>query len=158
MSLTRDDMMAGLERAGSLVEHRVRPGGTFDGWDGRDVLCHLGAYARLVGAILLGEAERRRPSTSELYGRELSNEELAIVGLDDVNEAVRREYEGLSYDQALAFWRAMHDHVVTQAARLTDDQLAAPGPVYPPNWSREHLSEVVTALIRHYEGHMGAER
>src|SRR4030088_2298890 len=105
MSLTRDEVMAGLERAGRLVEGGVRPGGTFDGWSGRDVLCHLGAYARLAGAILQAEAESRQPSTSELYGRELSNEELAIVGLDHVNEAIRREYEGLSYDQALAFWR-----------------------------------------------------
>jgi hypothetical protein len=158
MSLTRDDVIAGLVQAGQLVEHRLRPDGMFDGWGGRDVLCHLGAYARLVGAVLQGEAERRRPSMTELYGRELSNEELATVGLDAVNEAIRREHEGLSYDQAVALWRAKHDHVFTQAARLTDDPLAAPGPVYPPNWSRQHLADVVTALIRHYEGHMGAER
>ena len=80
--------MAGLDRAGRLVEGGVRPGGMFDGWSGRDVLCHLGAYARLAGAILQAEAESRQPSTSELYGRELSNEELAIVGLDHVKRRV----------------------------------------------------------------------
>jgi hypothetical protein len=157
MSLTRDEVMAGLEQARRLVEHRVRPGGRFDGWDGRDVLCHLASYTRIVGGVFLGQAEGRLPTMTELYGRELSDQELAIVGLDEINEAVRREYEGLSYGQALAFWRTMHERALAQVARLTDEQLAAAGPSYPPNWWREHLSEVVTALIRHYEGHMGVE-
>ena len=156
VTLTREEALAGLERAGQLVEQRVTPGGTFEGWDGRDVLCHLGAYARLVGAVLRGEAEGRRATSAELYGRELTGEELAIVGLDAVNEALRREYAALAYGEALAFWRAMHEQVVAQAARLTDDQLAAPGPSYPMNWSRPHLADVVTALITHYEGHMEA--
>jgi Mycothiol maleylpyruvate isomerase N-terminal domain len=156
--MTQYDVMAGLERAGRLVENRVSPSGTFGGWAGRDVLCHLASYTRIVGAVFLGQAEGRLPTMTELYGRELSDQELAIVGLDEINEAVRREYEALSYEEALAFWRTMHERAIAQAARLTDEQLAAPGPSYPPNWWHEHLSEVVTTLIRHYEGHMGTER
>ncbi len=50
MHVTRVGTLADLEQAGHLVEQRVRPDGTFDGWDGRDVLCHLAVYARVVGA------------------------------------------------------------------------------------------------------------
>jgi hypothetical protein len=157
VSPIRDEALTDLERVGHLVEQRVSEGGSFDGWGGREVLCHLGAYARLVGAVLQGEAEGRPPTTTELYGRELTDRELAMLGLDEVNEAIRREYEALSYDEALAFWRAMHAQVLAQAARLTDDQLAEPGPSYPPNWWRAHVVEVVEALIAHYEGHMGGE-
>jgi hypothetical protein len=105
--------------------------------------------------LLQGEAESRQPTPRELYGRKLSDAESALVDLDDVNEAVRREYEALSFDQALAFWRAMHAHAVKQAARLSDEQFAAPGPAYPANWSKPHLAEVVTALVQHYRAHMG---
>ena len=154
MWLTRDAVLTDLERAGQLVEQRVSPDGMFGGWNGRDVLCHLAAYARLVGALLRGEAEGRRPTSTELYGRELREEELALGGLDEVNAAIQRECVGLSYAEALAFWRAMHAQVVGQAARLTDEQLAAPGPAYPAIWSRPHVAEVVGALVAHYAGHM----
>lgn len=152
---TRDEALTDLERAGRLVEQRVSKDGSFDGWGGRDVLCHLGAYARLVGAVLKGRAEGRPPSTTELYGRELTDDESAMVELDEVNEAIRREYQALSYNEALAFWRAMHQQVLAQAARVTDDQFAEPGPSYPPNWHRPHLVEVIEALVSHYDGHMG---
>jgi hypothetical protein len=92
---------------------------------------------------------------TELYGRELTDKESAIVDLDGVNEAIRREYEALSYNDAPAFWWAMHQQVLAQAARLPDKQLAEPGPSYPPNWQRPHLVEVIEALFAHYESHMG---
>ncbi len=158
MSVTRAATLAELEQASRLVEQRVRPDGTFDGWDGRDVLCHLAAYTRLVGGVLRGAAENRSPTQAELYGRELTEQEQALTDLDAINESLRREYTALSYGDALAFWRAMHAEAVAQAARLTDQQLAAPGPSAPPNWWRPHLAEVVTALVRHYQGHMGRER
>jgi hypothetical protein len=154
MAPTRGQVVADLERAGRLVEKRVRPGGDFDGWSGRDVLCHLAAYARLVGAILRAEAETRVATEAELYGRELSQAERALSDLDEVNEALRREYTDLSYDEALAIWRAMHAEALAQAARLTDAQLAAPGPSAPPAWRRPQLADVVTALVRHYQAHM----
>lgn len=155
VTTTRDAALTDVERAGRLLEQRVSMDGSFDGWGGRDVLCHLGAYARLVGAVLQGRAEGRPPTMTELYGRELTDEESAMVELDEVNEAIRREYEALSYDEALAFWRAMHQQVLAQAARLTDDQLAETGPSYPLNWQRPHLVEVIEALVSHYDGHMG---
>jgi hypothetical protein len=52
MHITRVETLADLEQAGHLVEQHVRPDGTFDGADGRDVLCHLAVYARLVGAVM----------------------------------------------------------------------------------------------------------
>ena len=64
---TRDGPLTDLEQAGSLVEQRVSADGSFDGWGGRDVLCHLGAYARQVGAVLQGSAEGRPPTMTELY-------------------------------------------------------------------------------------------
>ncbi len=154
VTTTRDEALSDLKRAGRLVEQRISPDGSFDGWGGRDVLCHLGAYARLVGAVLQGRAEGRPPTMTELYGRDLTDVESAMVELDEVNEAIRREYEALSYNEALAFWRAKHQQVLAQAARLTDCQLAEPGPSYPPNWRRPHLVEVIEALVSHYEGHM----
>jgi hypothetical protein len=154
VSISREATVTSLERAGDLVEQHVRPDGTFDGWNGRDVLCHLAAYTRLVGAMLRSTAEHRLPTSTELYGRELSDEEQALTDLDAINDAVMRAYEGLSYEEALAFWRTVHAQAVTQAARLTDEQLAAPGPVAPPAWSRPHFAEVVTALVQHYEAHM----
>jgi hypothetical protein len=62
----------------------------------------------------------------------------------------------LSYAEALAFWRAMHAAAETALARLSDAQLAAPGPSSPPNWHKPHLNEVVTALTNHYAAHMSA--
>jgi hypothetical protein len=152
---TREQVLADLARAGRLVEERAYPGGDFDGWSGRDVLCHLAAYARLVGAVLRAEAEGRAATEPELYGRELSDAERAISDLDDVNEALRREYAGLSYEEALALWRAMHAETLAQAGRLTDAQLAAPGPDQPPHWRRPQLADVVGALVQHCEGHVG---
>jgi hypothetical protein len=61
------------------VEQRVRPEGNFDGWNGRDVLCHLAVYTRVVGAILRTTAEDRVATSVELYGRELTPEELAMT-------------------------------------------------------------------------------
>ena len=148
--------LADLEQAGRLVEQRIRPDGAFDGWNGRDVLCHLAAYARLVGGVLRGVAENRCPTSAELYGRDLTQEEQAVTDLDAINDAIQREYAMLTYDEALTLWRAMHAEAVTEAARLTDQQLAAPGPAAPANWSRPHLADVVSALVGHYEGHMGA--
>ena len=78
-----------------------------------------------------------------------------MVDRDEVNEAIRRGYAALSYNEALAIWRAMHRQVLAQAARLPDDQLAEPGPSHPPRWKRPHLIEVIEALVGHYEGHMG---
>jgi mycothiol maleylpyruvate isomerase-like protein len=157
MGITRAAALADLDQAGRLVEQRVRADGTFDGWDGRDVLCHLAAYARLVGAILRSSAEHRLPVNTELYGRELTAEESNLTDLDAINAALRRSYEGLSYGEALAFWRGMHSQAVAQAARLTDEQLATPGPVAPPTWWRPHLADVVTALVQHYEEHMASD-
>jgi len=151
---TREQILANLERVGRLVEERAHPGGDFDGWSGRDVLCHLAAYARLVGAILRAEAEGRAATELELYGRELGDAERALSDLDDVNEAVRKEYAGLTYDEALAFWRAMHAEALAHAGRLSDAQLAAPGPDQPPHWRRPQLADVVGALVQHCEGHM----
>jgi hypothetical protein len=157
MHITRVGTLADLEQAGHLVEQRVRPDGTFDGWDGRDVLCHLAVYARLVGAVMRSTAEKRLPTSAELYGRELTEEEQALTDLDAINEALRSAHAAHSYDEGLAFWRAMHAEAVAQVARLSDAQLEAPGPAAPPNWSRPHLADVVSALIQHYEGHMATE-
>jgi hypothetical protein len=118
------------------------------------LLCHLGAYARLVGAILAAEAEGRSATARELYGRDLTDAERAMVDLDEINEALRGEGARLRYDEALAFWREMHASALAQIARLDDDQLVAPGPSFPPSWRRRHLAEVVDALVRHYEGHV----
>lgn len=154
---TPEELLARLVQAGRLVEERVRPNGFYDGWMGNDVLCHLAAYARLVGAVLGAEAEERRATDQELYGRDLTADELALAGLDEVNEAIRREHAALGYDEALAFWRAMHAAVVAQVARLSAAALAAPGPAYLPEWSRPHLADVVAALIHHVEGHMAGQ-
>jgi hypothetical protein len=150
----RDEFLTQLEDARQLVERRVRPDGEYDGWSGKDVLTHLGAYARLIAAMLRAEAERRQATDAELYGRELTAAERALGGLDEVNEAIRREYETLSYDEAVALWRTMHAEVIAQFGRLTNAQLAAPGPTYPAHWSRPELVDVVGALIHHYHGHM----
>lgn len=158
MRTSRLAIRAELEQAGRLVEQRVRPDGTFDGWDGRDVLCHLAAYARLVGAVLWGVADNRPPTDTQLYGRELTEQERTLADLDAINDALRRECATLSYEEALTFWRAMHAEAVAQVDRLTDEQLLAPGPYAPPSWSRPHLADVVTALVQHYAGHMRLER
>jgi hypothetical protein len=134
----------------------VRPEGNFDGWNGRDVLCHLAAYARVVGAILRAIAEDRSPTNIELYGRELTAQELAMTDLDGINAAAQRETAHLSYAEALDLWRSTHAEALAQAARLTDDQLAAPGPSHPASWWRPHLAEGVTALTDHYAAHMAA--
>jgi len=154
VDVTGADVRGALERAGRLVERRVEPGRTYDGWGGRDVLCHLGAYARLVGAILAAEAEGRAATEPELYGRDLTDAERATVDLDEINEAVRRESAALSYDEALAFWREMHASALAQLSRLGHDRLLAPGPSHPPSWRRPRLADVVGALAEHYEGHM----
>jgi DinB superfamily len=151
---TRQRVLDDLARAGRLVEARVHPGGDFDGWPGRDVLCHLAAYVRLVGAIMRAVTEGRAATEPELYGRELSDADRAIGNLDEVNEALRKEYAGLSYEEAVALWRAMHAEALAQCARLSDAQLAAPGPDQPAHWRRPQLADVVSALVHHYEGHM----
>jgi hypothetical protein len=151
---TRVNSLASLGQAGRLVEQRIRPDGTFDGWDGRDVLCHLAGYGRVVGAILRATAENRVPANAELFGRELTDQELAMTDLDEINAAAQQETAALSYPEALALWRTIHADALNQLARLTDEQLAAPGPTYPPHWWRPHLAEVVTALTDHYAAHM----
>ncbi len=149
------ECLASLRRARRLVEQRVRPQGNFDGWNGRDVLCHLAVYTRVVAAILRATVENRSATTQELYGRELTPEELAMTDLDEINAAAQRDTAHLSYAEALNFWRAMHAESVAQVARLSDEQLNAPGPTSPPNWHKPHLKEVVTALTDHYAAHMG---
>jgi hypothetical protein len=153
---TRIDSLASLGRAGQLVEQRVRPDGTFNGWDGRAVLCHLAGYARVVAAILRATAEDRPALNAELFGRELTEQELTMTDLDEINAATQQETAALSYPEALALWRTVHGDALTQLARLTDEQLAAPGPTSPPGWWRPHLAAVVTALTDHYAGHMSA--
>ena len=152
--LGRGQVLAQLDRAGRLVESRVRPDGDFGGWSGRDVLCHLGAYARVIAAMLQAEAEGRQPTETEMFGRDLTDAERAMTDLDEINEAIRRQSASLSYDAALALWRAAHAAVIAQTSRLTEEQLLAPGPTYAPAWSRPRLFEVVTALIQHYQGHI----
>lgn len=154
----RAESLAQLEDARQLVERRMRPEGEYDGWTGKDVLTHLGAFARLIAAMLRAEAEGRQATDAELYGRDLTAQERALGGLDEVNEAIRREYAAMPYDEALALWRTLHADVVTQLARLTDAQLAAPGPAHPAHWSRPQLVGVVEALIQHYRGHMAENR
>jgi len=122
-ALSRAQALALLAPAAHLVESHMRPDGTYAGWSGREVLIHLAVYARLVGAVLRAEAEGRQPTPVELFGRELSDEELQL-DLDDQNAAAQREYAALDWQQALPFWRGMHTQVETQVARLTDAQLA----------------------------------
>jgi hypothetical protein len=136
------------------VEQQVRPEGSFDGWNGRDVLCHLAVYARVVGAILRATAENRSATSVELYGRELTSEEMVLTDLDEINAAAQRDTAHLSYAEALSFWLTTHAEAEKQLARLTEGQLTAPGPLSPPNWQRPHLNEVVTALTEHYAAHM----
>jgi len=155
-ALSRAQALALLAPAAHLVDSHMRPDGTYAGWSGREVLVHLAVYARLVGAVLRAEAEGRQPTPVELFGRELSDEELRL-DLDDQNAAAQREYAALDWQQALAFWRGMHAQVETQVARLTGAQLAAPGPAYPPTWARAHLSDSVVALCDHYRAHMTRE-
>lgn len=150
------ESLASLRRAGRLVEQRVSPEGNFDGWNGRDVLCHLAVYARVVGAILRASAEDRDATIVELYGRELTAEELKLTDLDEINAAAQRDTAHLSYAEALTLWRATHAEAEKQLARLTEARLSAPGPTSPPNWHRPHLHEVVTALTDHYAAHMAS--
>ncbi len=154
-ALGRAQALALLEPAAHMVDSHMHPDGTYAGWSGREVLIHLAVYARLVGAVLRAEAERQATPV-ELFGRELSDDELQL-DLDDQNAAAQREYAALDWQQALAFWRGMHAHVETQLARLTDAQLAAPGPAYPPTWARAHLSDSVVALCHHYRAHLAPE-
>ncbi len=118
------------------MEQRIRPEGNFDGWNGRDVLCHLAVYARVVGAILRATADNREATAVELYGRELTADEQKMTDLDEINAAAQR------------------DTAEAQLARLSAAQLEAPGPIHPPNWHRPHLKEVVTALTDHCAAHM----
>jgi len=156
-ALTRPRAIALLEAGSHLVNRQVHAeNATYGGWTGREVLIHLAVYARLVGAILHALADGREPTPVELFGRQLTEAELRL-SLDDQNAAVQREYAALDWQQALDFWRAAHAHVATQLARLTDAQLAAPGPVYPPDWARPHLSDIVVALCDHYGAHMTGE-
>jgi hypothetical protein len=136
------------------VEQRVNPEGNFDGWNGRDVLCHLAVYARVVGAILRATAEDRSATTVELYGRELTAEEQQMTDLDEINAAAQRDTAHLSYAEAQAFWRTTHAEAEKQLARLSNEQLDAPGPSEPANWHRPHLHEVISALAEHYAAHM----
>jgi len=154
-STIRADILAKLKDAGQPVERRVQPNGEYDGWAGKDVLTHLASYTRLIAAMLRAVAENRQATDIELYGRELTDEESTLRGLDEVNEAVRHEYAALTYDQAIAFWRATHADAVAQTARLTEAQLLAPGPIHLPMWTRPQLADVVEPLIQHYQGHVG---
>jgi len=154
--MTQCAVLAALEAAGRLVEARVSPDGTFGGWNGHDVLCHLAAHTRLVGAILAAEADGQPPTEQALYGRALSPAERALDDLDAINAAIQREYAGLSYAEALTFWRTVHAEALRQAARLSDAHLDAPGPALVPRWSRPHLADVVAALVSHYHGHLDA--
>jgi hypothetical protein len=117
-------------------------------------LCLLSPSLALLGSAPPPPPEQRPPTSAELYGRELTDEEHALTDLDAINAAVLRAHAGLSYAEALVLWRTMHAQAVGQAARLTDAQLAAPGPLVPAHWSRPHLAEVVTALVDHYQAHM----
>jgi hypothetical protein len=152
--VSRVEAAAELRRAGEHVELLVNGDGTYGGWSGHDLLVHLGAYARVVGALLRAAADDREPTNPELYGRELSEAELAITDLDDINHAVIREHAHLSYAEALGFWRSMHQQAAAQLERLTDEQLTRPSPAYPPHWWRPHLAELVTTLSAHYDAHM----
>jgi DinB superfamily len=157
-SLARpNELVAELLRAGELVEQRVSPEASFGGWSGRDVLVHLAAYTRLVAAFLRGAAEQRVPGHAELFGRELSEAELAMNDLDQINHAVIREHAHLSYGEARALWRSMHQEAVVQLGRLSDEQLAAPGPDYMPAWRSPHLGDVVARLGAHYEAHLSGQ-
>ncbi|MBV9354742.1 MAG: maleylpyruvate isomerase N-terminal domain-containing protein [Chloroflexi bacterium] len=155
-ALTRDQAIALLVPTARLVEGRVRPDGSYEGWSGREVLIHLAVYARVVGALLQAAAEARQPTAAELFGRELSAEELRL-GLDEQNALAQQEYAALDFAQALTFWRSMHARVMAQLGRLTDAQLAAAGPTYPPTWTRAHLFDVAIALAEHYQAHMAGE-
>src|SRR5438046_1954506 len=102
MSVTmREEYLTRLEDARQLVARRARPDGEYDGWSGKDILTHLAAYARLIAAILRAEAESRPATDAALYGRELTAEERALGGVDEVNEAIRREFASLPYGEAL---------------------------------------------------------
>ncbi len=155
--MTQEELLVELRRAGDLVEQRVVPDGSYGGWSGHDVLVHLAAYTRLVAAMLRGAAEQRRPSGAELFGRELTPAEQAMKDLNQINHAVIDEYANLSYDEVHELWRTLFHDLLTQAARLSDEQLAAPGPDYAPQWWRPHLSELVAKLTAHYDAHMSGQ-
>jgi hypothetical protein len=149
-----DEAVAGLRRVGQLVEQQVTPEGTYGGWSGHDVLVHLGAVTRLVGAFLRGAAEHRQPTPTELFSRELTPAEQAMTDLHQINQAVVDEFAHLSFDAARDQWRWLLHDALAQAARLSEEQWAAPGPDYAPQWRRPHLSEVVTRLAAHYDAHL----
>lgn len=152
-----EEVLAALRRVGDMVEQGVTPEGTYGGWSGHDVLVHLGAYTRLVGAMLRGAAEHRQPTDTELFGRKLTESERAMTDLDAINHAVIGEHAHLSYAEVHELWRTLHNRALDAAARLSDEQLAAPGPDYAPRWWRPHLSEVVTKLTVHYDAHMSGQ-
>jgi DinB superfamily len=147
----RDRTIAQLQRAESLMRSRI-PGGRHGGWDDAEVVWHLTAYTRAVAAVLRGAAEARQPSSAELFGRELTADELSLE-LDEQNEAIRRQYADQARD-AIAEWRSQLQAATGQAVALSDEVLEAPGPTYLPAWTRPHLYEVVDALVSHYEAHL----
>jgi hypothetical protein len=76
----------------------------------------------------------------ELYGRVLTDEESAMVGVDRVNEAIRREYEHSrttrlcpSGGQCISRWEL----------RLLVGPLTEPRPCYPTNWPWPRFVEIL---------------
>jgi hypothetical protein len=93
-----------------------------DGWSVKDHLAHIGAWEHSLLALIEGR--------DRLAGMGL--QEPVEENTDAVNEAVRKEHENDTADEALGYFRDSHGQLMAALAKLSDTDLEQPYSHYQP--------------------------
>ena len=108
------------------VERLTTPG-VADDWSVKDVLGHVTAYLRPLGARLRAAATGVQATTQDLFDTETLPEGAGSWTVDEQNAAIRALYAPLPPAVVLAKWREASDLLEAGVAALPDDDLTAPG-------------------------------
>jgi hypothetical protein len=98
-----------------------------DGRSVKDLLAHIAAYERWTAAQMRAANEGRAPTDMELYGRESLPPEAQEWDLDQINAAIREQYQDLTYSEAREFAGSAFNELVEAIEATSEDDLLRSG-------------------------------
>lgn len=124
-----------------------------DGGSVKDLLAHIAAYERWTAAQMRAANEGRAPTDMELYGQESLPPEAQNWDTDQINAAIRDQYQDLTYAEARALAGSAFNELVEAIAATSEDDLLKSG---SQAWVRETnlMAAIPGQSFAHYAMHL----
>jgi hypothetical protein len=126
------------------------------GWNVRDHLTHLAAWANGITALLRGEDRWAAMGVTPVLAASATEPQLDF---DVINERIAEQYRHLSGAEARALAVGAHHRLAAEVEKLSDEQLAWPSKRFAKpavgDGSRAIVEYIAGDTYEHYGEHLG---